>query len=167
MFTWCDRRDDRSQLCDRPCYCRTDYTDWSQSHQPAKWCDTWNVEEFLKLIEIVKNYPVLWQTDHKEYGGMGQREAWCCYTSVLHICCTMWANGSLRSAEMRNFSAAECRKAMKGNLRSVLHLIFCKLPLDNFPHSVKYPHPLGGELLPLSNKLFWVRDPHPNSAPYP
>jgi len=114
-----------------------------------------------------KNYPVLWQTDHKEYGGMGQREAWCCYTSVLHICCTMWANGSLRSAEMRNFSAAECRKAMKGNLRSVLHLIFCKLPLDNFPHSVKYPHPLGGELLPLSNKLFWVRDPHPNSAPYP
>ena len=41
----------------------------------------------------------------------------------------------LQSAEMRNFSAAECRKVMRGNLRNVPHLIFCKLPLDNFPHS--------------------------------
>ena len=41
----------------------------------------------------------------------------------------------LWSAEMRNFSAAECRKAIRGNLRNVPHLIFSKLPLDNFPHS--------------------------------
>jgi len=56
----------------------------------------------------------------------------------LHICCAMRANGtfaSLRSAEMRNFLAAECGKATRGNLRNVPHLIFRKLPLDNFPHS--------------------------------
>ena len=44
----------------------------------------------------------------------------------------------LRSAEMRNFSAA-----IRGNLRNVPHLIFRKLPLDNFPHSAfrKIPAP--------------------------
>ena len=47
----------------------------------------------------------------------------------------------LRFAEMRNFSAAECGKATRGNLRNVPHLIFRKLPLDNFPHSAKYPCP--------------------------
>ena len=41
----------------------------------------------------------------------------------------------LRSAKMRNFSAAECGKATRGNLRNVPHLIFRKLPLDNFLHS--------------------------------
>jgi len=40
----------------------------------------------------------------------------------------------LRSVEMRNFSAAECGKAIRGNLRNVLHLIFYKLPLENFLH---------------------------------
>jgi len=70
MFTRCDRRGDRSQLqlwlqlscdsgwfhpvCDRPRDCRTDYTNWSQSHRPAKCRDTWNVEGTLKLTEIVK-----------------------------------------------------------------------------------------------------------------
>jgi len=49
MFTRCDRRGERSQVqlwlpllhelnminsCDRPCNCRTDYTNWSQSHWP-------------------------------------------------------------------------------------------------------------------------------------
>jgi len=38
----------------RPCNCRTDYTNWSQSHWPAKWWDTWNVQQTLELIEIVK-----------------------------------------------------------------------------------------------------------------
>ena len=38
----------------------------------------------------------------------------------------------LQSAEMRNFSAAECGKAIRGNLRNVLHLIFRKLPLTTF-----------------------------------
>ena len=41
----------------------------------------------------------------------------------------------MSDAEMRNFSAVECGKAIKGNLRNVPHLIFRKLPLDNFPHS--------------------------------
>jgi len=37
----------------------------------------------------------------------------------------------LRSAEMRNFSAADCRKGTRGNVRNVPPLIF----LDNFLHS--------------------------------
>jgi len=41
----------------------------------------------------------------------------------------------LRSAEMQNFSAAECVKAIRGNLWNVPHLIFRKLPLDSFLHS--------------------------------
>jgi len=41
----------------------------------------------------------------------------------------------LQSTEMRNFSAAECGKAIRGNLQNVSQLIFRKLPLDNFPHS--------------------------------
>ena len=35
----------------------------------------WSVEESVKLIDIVKNYPVLWQTDHKLYGRKGPRDA--------------------------------------------------------------------------------------------
>jgi len=42
---------------------------------------------------------------------------------------------TVNDAEMRNFSAAECRKAIRGTLRNVPHLIFRKLPFDNFPHS--------------------------------
>ena len=45
-------------------------------------CDTrlamafvWSVEESVKLIDIVKNYPILWQTDHKLYGRKGPRDA--------------------------------------------------------------------------------------------
>ena len=45
-------------------------------------CDTrlamasvWSVEESVKLIDMVKNYPVLWQTDHKLYGRKGPRDA--------------------------------------------------------------------------------------------
>ena len=50
----------------------------------------------------------------------------------------------LQSAEMRNFSAAECGKVIRGNLRNVPQLVFRKLPLDNFPHSAKYPRPSTG-----------------------
>jgi len=40
----------------------------------------------LKLIEIVKkNYSILWQMDHKEYGRKGPRNAWHCYASVAHL----------------------------------------------------------------------------------
>ena len=35
----------------------------------------WSVEESVKLIDIVKNYPVLWQSDHKLYGRKGPRDA--------------------------------------------------------------------------------------------
>jgi len=52
----------------------------------------------------------------------------------------------VNDAEMGNFSAAECGKAIRGILRNVPHLIFCKLPLANFPHSAiafrKIPAPL-------------------------
>ena len=47
----------------------------------------------------------------------------------------------LRSAEMRNFSAAECGKATWGNLRNVPHLVFHTLPLDNVLHSAEYVRP--------------------------
>jgi len=54
-------------------------SNWSQSHWPAKWCDTWNVEQTLKLLQIVKkNYPILWQTDHKEYRRKVPHDAWRC-----------------------------------------------------------------------------------------
>jgi len=43
--------------CDCPCDCRTDYTNWNQSHRLAKWHDTWNAEETLKLVKIVKQLP--------------------------------------------------------------------------------------------------------------
>ena len=33
------------------------------------------------------------------------------------------------------FFSCGMRKAIRGNLRNVPHLIFRKLPLDNFPHS--------------------------------
>ena len=63
----------------------------------------------------------------------------------LHICCTTRPNCSFAIREMRNFSAAECRKAIRGNLRNVLHLIFRKLPLNNFWNSAfrKIPAPTG------------------------
>jgi len=35
----------------------------------------WSVEEGEKLIDIVKNYPVLWQADHKLYCRKGPRDA--------------------------------------------------------------------------------------------
>jgi len=38
----------------------------------------------------------------------------------------------LWSAEIQNFSAAECGKEIRGNLRNILHLIFRKLPLTTF-----------------------------------
>jgi len=45
---------------------------------------------------------------------------------------------------MQNFSAAECGKAVTDNVRNVPHLIFRKLPLDNFPQSAfrKIPAPV-------------------------
>jgi len=89
----------------------------------------------LKLIEIIKgNYPVLWQMDHKEYGKKGPRDTamHLLYNTSEHLVI-------LRSAEMRNFSAVECGKVTRGNLRNVPHLIFCKLLLNNFLHSAKYP----------------------------
>jgi len=52
-------------------------------------------------------------------------------------------SSTVNDAEMRNFSTAECGKAIRGSLRNVPHLIFCKLPLDNFPQSAfrKIPAP--------------------------
>jgi len=57
----------------------------------------------------------------------------------------------LWSVEMRNFSAAECGKAIMGNLRNVPQLIFRKLPLDSFPHSAKYSHPSTGQCKHFAN----------------
>ena len=35
----------------------------------------WTMDETLKLINTVENYPVVWQTDRKEYGRKGPRDA--------------------------------------------------------------------------------------------
>jgi len=127
--------------CNCPCDCHTGYTDWNQSHPLAKWHDTWNAEETLKLVEIVKqlrcSLPNGPQRIRKERI-LGRLTLVCIgCTSVVQCEQTV----VLWSAEMRNFSAAECGKVIMGNLRNVPHLIFCKLPLDNFPHSAKYSRP--------------------------
>jgi len=54
----------------------------------------------------------------------------------------MRANGSFAIRGNADFfSAAECEKAIRGNLRNVLQLIFRKLSLEKFPHSAKFPRP--------------------------
>jgi len=51
--------------------------------------------------------------------------------------------------EMQNFSPAECGKAIRGNLRNVPHLIFRKLPLDNFLDSaIRIPQITSARLRP-------------------
>jgi len=122
--------------CDCPWDCRTDYTNWNQSHWLAKWHDTWNAEETLKLVEIVKQLPCSLANGPQRLGIRKERTAG--RLTLLCIGCTSVVQYErtvvLRSMEMRNFSAAECGKAIRGNLRNVLHLIFRKLPLDNFLH---------------------------------
>jgi len=50
---------------------------------------------------------------------------------------------------MQNFSPAECGKAIRGNLRNAPHLIFRKLPLDNFLHSaIRIPQITSARLRP-------------------
>jgi len=73
----------------------------------------------------------------RKEGTAGHRMLQCIgYTSVVQCEGTV----VLRSVEMRIF---RLWNAIRGNLRNVLHLIFHKLPLDNFPHSVfcKIPTP--------------------------
>ena len=171
MFTWRDHHGDRSQLqlwlplshdrvrsvlhelnifhsCDRACNCSTDYTIWSQSPWPLKWCDTWNVEETLKLRNCKKNLSCSLangpQRIWKE--GTAWRLMLLCFGCTLVVQCERTV--VLQSTEMQNFSAAECGKAIRSNLRNVQHLIFRKLPLDNFPQSAfrKIPAPSKGVL---------------------
>jgi len=132
--------------CSRRCNYRTvstDYTNWSQSYWPAKWCDTWNVEETLKLIEIVKKLPYSLANGPRRIWKEGIAGCW--MLKLLCLGCTLVVQCErtvvLQSAEMWNFSAVECGKTIRGNLRNVPHLIFRKLPLDNFPHSTKYLRP--------------------------
>jgi len=118
-----------------------------QSHQLYKlkpitsisemtWHDTWNAKETLKLIEIVQKTTLFfgkWTTKKKnERKVHGTLDA---AMHLLHICYTMRANCSFAICGNVEFSAAECGKAIRGNLRNIPHLIFCKLPIDNFLHS--------------------------------
>jgi len=67
-------------------------------------------------------------------------------------------SSTVSDAEMRNFSAAECGKAIKGNLWNVPRLIFRKLAVDSFPHSaVRIPRATRARkcLLPLMHGR-WV-----------
>jgi len=72
-------------------------------------------------------------TKNNAYGRKGPRDAWRCYMHRLHICCTTRVNCSF--AIRGNVEFFGCGKAIRSNLRNVPHLIFCKLPLDNFSHS--------------------------------
>ena len=53
------------------------------------------------------------------------------------------------------FRLRECGKAIRGTLRNVPHLIFRKLPLDNFPHSAirKIPAPVYTSPVPITPHL--------------
>jgi len=89
--------------------CRTDYTDWSQSHWPAKWCGTCNAEQTLKLIEIVKKTTLFFGKQTTKNTEGRHRVMPDVAMLQLHISCTMRANGSfairgifqLRNAERR------------------------------------------------------------------
>jgi len=144
-------------LGNRPCDCRIDYTTWSQSHRPAKWCDTWNMEEFLKLIKSVKKLPCSLENGPQRMS----KEKTTGYQMLLYIGCTSVVQCErpvvLRSAEMRNFSAAEYKNVIRGNLQNVPYLIFPNYLLTTFhiPHSAKYPHPIRAVLTVLPQSLWW------------
>jgi len=76
-----------------------------------------------------------WTTKNTEGRDHGMPDAAIGCTSVVQCERTV----VLWSVEMRNFSVAECGKAVRGNLRNAPQLIFCKLPIDIFQHSAKYP----------------------------
>jgi len=128
--------------CDCPCDCGTDYTNCNQSHRLAKWHDTWNAEETLKLVEIVKQLPCSLANR--------QQRIWKERTPgrlmLLCIGCTSVVQCErtvvLWSAEMRNFTAAECGKAIMGNLRFDFPQITpWQLSTFRNPHSAKYSRP--------------------------
>jgi len=106
----------------------------------------WHLEcgsDFEVNRNCKKNYPILRQNRPKRIrkeGNVG-RLTLLCFGCTLVVQCEQRV--VLQSVEMRNFSAAECGKAIRDNLQNVPHLIFRKLPLDNFPHSAirKIPTP--------------------------
>jgi len=111
--------------CDRPCNCRTDYTNWSQSHWPAKWCDTWNVEQSLKLglIEIVKKLPYsLANGPQRSEGRHGVTPDVAMLR--LHISCTMRANGSFAIRGNAEFFSCGMRKSHNGEFAERFTLDF-------------------------------------------
>jgi len=79
------------------------------------------------------SYPINYFSFFSIFQGTAGRRMLLCIGCTFVVQCERTV--VLRSAEMRNFSAAECGKAIRGNLRNVPHLIFRKLPLDNFPQS--------------------------------
>ena len=80
-----------------------------------------------------KNYPLLWQTDHKEYGRKGRAGR----RTLLCIVCTSVVQCErtvvLRCAEMLHFSAAECGKAIRGVICATFRTRFsANYPLTAF-----------------------------------
>jgi len=123
--------------CDRPCDCCTDYSNWGQSHRPVKWCDTWNVEE---TFEVNRNCNKLACSSangpQRMEGTIGCRMLLCIgCKSVLVVQCEQTV--VLWSAKNAQFFHYAMWKSDKG-LWNVPHLIFHKLPLDNFLHSTVY-----------------------------
>jgi len=138
--------------CDRPCNCRIGYTNLSKSVEITLTSEMmWHLEcgtDFEVNRNCKKNLSCSLangpQRIWKE--GTAWRLMLLCFGCTLVVQCERMV--VLQSTEMQNFSAAECGKAIRSNLRNVQHLIFRKLPLDNFPQSAfrKIPAPSKGVL---------------------
>ena len=148
MFTWRDRRGDRSQLqlwlpltcdrihsvshelnmfssCDRAYNCRTDYTNWLMPFTlTTEMMRHLECGQTLKLREIFKKTALFFGKWSKRIRGYSYQDV------------RWWKPAFLQCAEMQNYWPAEYGKVIKGNLWNVLHFIFRKLSLENFRHSI-------------------------------
>jgi len=151
MFARCNRHDDRSQLqlwlqlsC---CSCCT------AAHKLNMFisCDyPWLSHRLYKLKPVTWTSELIWHLesgrdwrDHKEYGRGGRRTLLCIGCTSVVQCERI---SVLQSTEMRNFSAAECGKAIRGNfICGTFHTCFsANYPLTKFLHSTfrKIPAPI-------------------------
>jgi len=96
---------------------------------------------FYVLFDVQSSIELLYPINHFSFFRVSRDHGMVCIGCTSVVQCERTV--VLRSAEMRNFSAADCGKATRGNLRNIPHLIFRILPLDNFPQSAfrKIPAP--------------------------
>jgi len=149
---------------DHPCNCRTDYTNWSQSHWPANWCDNLECGRELEVNRNCKKTPYSLASGQQRI----QKEGNAGRLTLLCIGCTSVVQCEwtvvLQSTEMQNFSAAECGKATRSNLQTFPTWFSANYPLTTFriPHSAEYPRPhlsaLFQQFCPLAHKQIHIID---------